>query len=95
MRSALTEANLIITPVVEKELLTREREAVVVIFNEEARVDLACHYVWDFLVVELKEVGEGFCEEEAWEGNGCDFVRNERREVFTFLTLGFLTLLCH
>ena len=60
LRCALTEANLIVAPIVKEELLSGKGEAVVVVLDEQGWVYLPGHYIWDLFVVELKEVREGF-----------------------------------
>lgn len=95
MRGALTEANLVIVPIIKEELLTGKGETVVVILNEKGWVDLPCHYVRDLLVVKLQEVREGFGQQQPREGNAGDLRGYQRREVLTFLPLEVLTLLCH
>ena len=70
--AALAEANLVVVPVVKEELVAGERKAVVVVFDEEGRVDLAGHYVRDLLVVKLQKIREGLGQQQAGEGNACD-----------------------
>ena len=87
LRRALTEANLIVAPIVKEKLLSGKGEAVVVVLDEQGWVNLACHYIWDLFVVELKEVREGFGQKQTWEGNASDFCWNQRRKILAFLTL--------
>lgn len=72
MRGALTEANLVVVPIVKEELFTGKGKTVVVVFNEKGWVYLPCHYVWDLLVVKLQEVREGFGQQQPREWNTRD-----------------------
>lgn len=58
MRFTFAKTDFIIKPIIQNKLLLIENKTIVIVFNQEGRVYLIAHYLWNFFIMELQKVWE-------------------------------------